>query len=249
MNNTLTTRQFWIDYWESKTDLAYEVTKNYPFIDILSELVLKNNSKSLLEIGGFPGYFSVWSKSKMGIQSTLFDYVIVQKIINDLEEKNGLQKNSIEIIEGDLFKYNSQIKYDLVVSNGLIEHFSNTKNILEKHKLFLNHNGSLLVTLPNFKGLNGWFQKRFDPQNYEKHNINCMNLNLLKNICSELGFKNINVRYSGRFMLWLENELEKPLMVRVLKKIVWLPLKLIFKILPIETKYFSPYIVITAKNP
>ncbi|MCU0468840.1 MAG: class I SAM-dependent methyltransferase [Arcicella sp.] len=249
MTNELTTRQFWIDYWESKENLVFEVPNNYPFVRLLEKLVEQNNSKTLLEIGGFPGYFSVWAKRHLHINATLLDFVVHTKILNDLETKNNLKTNSIEVIEVDLFNYTPEKKYDLVVSNGLIEHFIDTKNIIQKHVEQLNTDGILLITLPNFKSLNGWFQKTFDKENYDKHNINCMDLNLLHKICQELGLSEIQTRYDGKFMLWFERENDKPLWVKFFKKAIWLPLKVFFKIIPIETKSFSPYIIITAKKP
>ena len=87
-----------------------------------------------------------------------------------------------------------------------------------------------------------------DKENYDKHNISCMDLKLLKNICQDLSLKNIEVRYDGRFMLWFENENQRPIVGRILKKILWLPFKVFFKIIPIETKAFSPYIVLAAQK-
>ena len=214
----------------------------------MAQLVKQNNSKNLLEIGGFPGYFSVWAKRKLGIEATLLDYVIHPKILQELETANHLEPNTIGVIETDLFAYQSEQKYDLVVSNGLIEHFQDTKNIIQKHAEQLTTGGVLLITLPNFKSLNGWFQKTFDKENYDKHNISCMDLDLLKTLCQALGLQNIEARYDGKFMLWFERENEKPLLGRILKKILWLPLKVLTKIIPIETKMLSPYIVLTAKK-
>ncbi len=249
MNNELTSRQFWLDYWESKEGLVFEVPNNYPFVGLLEKLVKQNNSKTLLEIGGFPGYFSVWAKRHLQLNATLLDFVVHTKILNELETANNLKTGSIEVIEVDLFNYTPQKRYDLVVSNGLIEHFVDTKNIIQKHVEQLNSGGILLITLPNFKSLNGWFQKTFDLENYEKHNINCMDLDLLNNACQELGLTEIQTRYDGKFMLWFERENDKPLWVRLLKKVIWLPLKVFFKIIPIDTKAFSPYIIVTAKKP
>jgi trans-aconitate methyltransferase len=248
MNNQLTTRQFWLDYWESKTDLVFEVSDSYMFTSILTQLANQNQSKNLLEIGGFPGYFSVWAKRKLNLDATLLDYVVHQRILNDLETKNQLVPNTVGVIEADLFSYIPTKTFDLVVSNGLIEHFQDTKNIIEKHVEQLSDKGMLLITLPNFRGLNGWFQKTFDPENYTKHNINCMDIELLEGICKELNLKNIQVYYNGRFMLWLENENQKSIWARLFKRILWLPIKIFFKIVPIETKAFSPYIVITASK-
>lgn len=249
MNNELTSRQFWLDYWESKEGLVFEVPNNYPFVGLLEKLVKQNNSKTLLEIGGFPGYFSVWAKRHLQLNATLLDFVVHTKILNELETANNLKTGSIEVVEVDLFNYTPQKKYDLVVSNGLIEHFVDTKNIIQKHVEQLNSGGILLITLPNFKSLNGWFQKTFDLENYEKHNINCMDLDLLHNACQGLGLTEIQTRYDGKFMLWFERENDKPLWVRLLKKAIWLPLKVFFKIIPIDTKAFSPYIIVTAKKP
>lgn len=249
MNNELTSRQFWLDYWESKEGLVFEVPNNYPFVGLLEKLVKQNNSKTLLEIGGFPGYFSVWAKRHLQLNATLLDFVVHTKILNELETANNLKTGSIEVVEVDLFNYTPQKKYDLVVSNGLIEHFVDTKNIIQKHVEQLNSGGVLLITLPNFKSLNGWFQKTFDLENYEKHNINCMDLDLLHNACQGLGLTEIQTRYDGKFMLWFERENDKPLWVRLLKKAIWLPLKVFFKIIPIDTKAFSPYIIVTAKKP
>jgi SAM-dependent methyltransferase len=249
MKNELTNRQFWLNYWETKTGLVFEVQHNYPFVKLLESLIKVNKSKNLLEIGGFPGYFSVWAKRNLGISATLLDFVIHPKILNDLETANHLKKGDIEVIEADLFNYTSHLKYDLVVSNGLIEHFLDTKDIIQKHVDQLNSGGILLITLPNFKSLNGWFQKTFDIANYEKHNIECMDLDFLNNICKQIGLIDIQTKYSGKFMLWLENESEKPFLVRIFKKIIWLPFKIFFKIVPIDTKAFSPYIIVTAKKP
>lgn len=248
MNNELTTRQFWLDYWESKEELVFEVPDNYPFVGLLEKLVKQNGSKNLLEIGGFPGYFSVWAKRHLQLDSTLLDFVVHTKILNELEVANELKIGSIGVIEADLFNYQSQKKYDFVVSNGLIEHFLDTKNIIKKHVEQLHSGGILLITLPNFKSLNGWFQKNFDKENYDKHNVNCMDLDFLNSICQDLGLSNIQTRYDGKFMLWFERENKKPFLARLLKKVIWLPIKIFFKIIPIDTKAFSPYIIVTAKK-
>ena len=242
----LTDRTFWLNYWESKSDLVFQVQSNYPFIEELERIVTTQKPKTMLEIGGFPGYYCVWLKKHLDLDSTLLDFVVHHRILNELESVNGLPNGAVGVIETDLFVYNSDSKFDLVTSNGLIEHFEDTAQIIQKHIDQLENNGTLFITLPNFKSLNGWFQKTFDPSNYSKHNIGCMDIDFLKKVCNDLKLRQINVKYDGRFMLWLENESQKPLWVRVFKKALWLPLKVLFKIIPIETKAFSPYIVVTA---
>ena len=243
----LTDRQFWFDYWESKSGLAFEVGAQYPFIHDLDTLIQKNDIRTLLEIGGFPGYFSVWAARHRQVEATLFDFVIHPRILHELEAANQLPIHTIKIIEADLFQFTPTPTYDLVVSNGLIEHFLDTADIIRKHAAFVRPGGQLLITLPNFRGLNGWFQRTFDPDNYAKHNIGCMDIGFLSKTCDALGLKEVEVRYEGRFMLWLENIEQQPWWVRVFLKATWLPLKIFFKLIPVETRFFSPYLLLTAR--
>ncbi len=242
----LTDRAFWLNYWESKSGLVFTVPDNYPFIGQIKTIVQDKKVADLLEIGGFPGYYCVWLKKHLNLDTTLLDFVVHTSILNDLERTNGLAAGSVNVIETDLFDYQPQKQFDLVTSNGLIEHFEDTTDIIKRHLDLLKANGTLFITLPNFRGLNGWFQRTFDPENYAKHHIACMDIDFLKVICKNLNLKQIDVRYDGRFMLWLENESKKPLWVRLLKKTLWLPIKIFFKIVPIETRTFSPYIVVSA---
>ncbi len=245
--NGLTDKEFWLNYWESKTGLVFSIPDNYPFLSLLKKLVTTNQVKNLLEIGGFPGYYSVWAFKNLKIKTDLLDFVIHPKILHDLEKANQVAEGSVGTIEADLFNYTPVGKYDLVMSNGLIEHFQNTTEIIQKHTQFLSENGILFISLPNFQGLNGWFQKTFDRDNYDKHYIESMDLVYLRNICQNLGLKDIEVYYSGRFMLWLENENKQPAWVQAFRKSTWFTLKVFSKFFPFETKALSPYIVITAR--
>lgn len=246
--NGLTDKEFWLNYWESKTGLVFNIPDNYPFLSLLRKLVTRNNTQNLLEIGGFPGYYSVWAHKNLKIKTDLLDFVIHPKILHDLEKANQVNEGAVGAIEADLFNYTPVSTYDLVMSNGLIEHFQDTTDIIQKHIQFLANDGVLFISLPNFRGLNGWFQKTFDRDNYDKHYIESMDLNYLRVICEKLGLKDINVYYDGRFMLWLENESKQPAWVRLFKKLTWFTLKVFSKFFPFETKALSPYIVITARK-
>ena len=250
MNNQLTDRLFWESYWESKTEnLQKEIPKKDIFYPIFHDLIQKNKIQSAIELGGFPGYYTIYLKKLTNIKVSLLDFFIHRKISKQLFEANGLQENSIEIIEADLFKYTPQKQYDLVFSFGLIEHFEDTNDVVLRHLPFLNKDGILLITLPNFKSVNGWFQKTFDKENYDIHNIKSMDIELLKNIAQNAGMKDVQCHYFGQFSVWLEDETNRSLPVRILKKTIWTIGKIISKIIRIETKILSPYIVLTAKKP
>lgn len=248
-SKSLTDHSFWEKYWNSKEDLIIQIPNNYPFFKELTQIISSYQIKNSIEIGGFPGYYSIWASKKFSIQTTLLDFFIQPELIEKLKKKNNCP-HYIHLLTHDLFfeQKATEKSYDLAFSNGLIEHFEDTKFILSKHLEYINSGGYLFITLPNFKGLNGWFQKTFDPENYNKHFIPCMDLDYLRTICNELELKNIKVQYSGIFTIWLEEIHKKPWFIRAFKNICWLPLKILFKIIPIETKMFSPYIYILAQK-
>lgn len=244
----LTDRKFWEDYWHSKDNLVFEIPENFVLTDVLKGILKDNKISNALEIGGFPGHYSVYLAKKFGTKATVLDYVIVPEIIRELIRKNGCREDEVNWIETDLFEISASPAYDLVFSNGLIEHFEDTKTIIEKHVQFLKPGGTLLLSLPNFRGFNGWLQKNFDPENYSKHYIQSMDLVLLRNICEGLGLKQVEARYHVAFMMWLENIREKSFLFRISFRAVWLILKIISKILPFTSRTFSPYIVVTARK-
>jgi len=248
MSNLLTDRDFWVKYWESKTDLSVVIPENYLFHRQLADIVKKDKVETAIELGGFPGYYAVFLKKYLKLDVTLLDYFVHPPITEQLLKTNGLAKDDIHIIETDLFKYKPEQQYDLVLSCGLIEHFNDTADIINRHIAFVKPGGTLLITLPNFKALNGWFQKNFDKENYDKHNIDCMDPALLSKICKDAGLEVVQSKYFGRFSLWLENEKQKSVGVRLLKKSMWLTGKLFTKVFAFDSKQLSPYIILEAKK-
>lgn len=248
MGNELTDKAFWAHYWESKKGLAIAIQPDYTFHKILKKLVEERNFHTAVELGGFPGYYAIFLHKYLRLQTSLFDFFVHPEILKEVLDANQLQQESIGVIEGDLFNYTPEKQYDLVLSCGLIEHFQDTKDIIGKHLNFLKPGGTLLITLPNFKGVNGRIQQKFDPENYSKHNISCMDLELLAKICQDLGLKSVQAYYYGHFSVWLENPEAKSKSAKAITKLIWLAGKVITKIIPVESKLLSPYIVVTAQK-
>ena len=248
MENQLTDRTFWTNYWESKPDLAISIDKNYLFHQQLEQIIKKNNIQTAIELGGFPGYYSIYLRKYLGVRTTLFDYFIHPEILKKVLTKNGLNEDDITVIEADLFQYKPIEKYDLVLSCGLIEHFKDTKDIIERHLEFLKPEGTLFITLPNFRGVNGWVQKTFDRDNYLKHNIDCMDPEYLKKIMEDIGLEVVRASYLGKYSVWLENKDQKSMLTKAFIKFIWFIGKVATTIIPFESKVLSPYIILEAKK-
>ena len=245
----LTDKEFWLHYWEShRADVVVEVPEKNMLSPIFEQVISQHKSKTSCELGGFPGTYSIYLRRKYGLETTLVDYVIHPEILQDVLKINALQAADLGVIEADIFNYEPQTTYDLVFSIGLIEHFESTEKVISLHIPYIKPGGNLVIFLPNFRGMNGWFQRTFDRENYDKHNISSMDVDLLRNICTNLGLQDVQVQWFGRFGIWLEREHEKSLFARILKKITWFVGKVIFKFIPIDSRLFSPYIALVAKK-
>ncbi|MDB5063406.1 MAG: methyltransferase type 12 [Mucilaginibacter sp.] len=246
METNLTDHSFWKAFWESRKGLIFKIKPNYVFGDILAGIIAEKGIKTAVELGGFPGYYAIYLKKYQHLKTSLLDYFIHPGLVNELLEVNDLKPGDIDIIEADLFTYEPAEKFDMVLSFGLIEHFNDTKFIIKEHLKFLKPGGTLFITLPNFKSVNGWVQKNFDKENYDKHNINSMDLDLLKTACRDLGLKEIEAYYHFKFSVWLENKSEQTGIAKALVKAIWVAGKIVTKLVPVESKLLSPYIVVKA---
>lgn len=236
----LTNREFWVQYW-----------KNYEYEKIPSRVVfngyvpLLKNKQSFIEIGGFPGINAAYFYKNVCENITLLDYYIDKNMVSKLEEYNNIPAGTIQCIEADFFNFDTDKQYDIVFSIGFIEHFDDTKDVIERHVRLLSDEGNLLIVLPNFRGLNGLVQYLFDRKNFKVHNLNSMKIDVLKKITEELGLKKTTVTYTRKPMLWLE---PKPTRGNKIAKKIIKFFSYAIKIFPIKCRLLSPYIIIFAEK-
>ncbi|MGQ3012701.1 MAG: methyltransferase domain-containing protein [Flavobacteriales bacterium] len=250
-NNELTSREFWLDYWKQKMDRG-EITRiedAYLFSDVLIRNAQRSPDSSVLEIGGFPGVFALFLKRKAHVKAAIFDYIIHREFLQEFLKKNGFGNEDLDLYEGDVFQYVPEKQYGMVFSVGLIEHFEDTAGIIGKHLPFCLPGGRILILLPNFTGINGWMNKTFDPENYNIHNIRSMDPGLLERSARNLGLENVRVYYHGRFGLWLENYAGQSVFAKAFFKTIWFCGKVLTRVIPFESRFLSPYIILEGDKP
>ena len=60
-------------------------------------------------------------------------------------------------------------RFDVVFTNGLVEHFDDTSSALAQIARFARPGGKLLTFVPNMHGLNGWLQRLLGPHTFATH--------------------------------------------------------------------------------
>jgi SAM-dependent methyltransferase len=240
----LTDKQFWAKYWSTKKATTI-VTSRYAFQDLFNEILTKKIDGTMLEVGGFPGYFAVFFHKFWGYKTTLLDYFVDKKFLSKVWSANSIKSEAIKVIESDFFSYTTKTQYDLVFSLGFIEHFDDTSDVISRHWRLVAKGGELLIVYPNFLGLNGHMQLAWDPDNLNKHNLESMYISRIKNYLKDLKISNAKVFYWGGLRVWLEDLPSRSLWQKFVVVSLY-ALGLLIKSLGFNSKFLSPYIVIYA---
>jgi len=135
MQDKLTDKAHWTEYW---SNYKYEKVPSKTIYD--KYLGPLKDSQSFIEIGGFPGINSAYFYKKVCKDVTLLDFYVDKNIVSQLEQVNNIPEESIKCIESDFFLFESSKKYDIVFSMGFIEHFDDTKDLMERHIRLLSDN-------------------------------------------------------------------------------------------------------------
>jgi SAM-dependent methyltransferase len=200
-----TTKDYWEKAWKGAGNfLVFDPTK--PWFSDLHRLLTKNlpcdPSMRCLEIGCYPGTYMWYFNKYFGYQVTGVEYV--DSCIEPCRENMRSLNLDAEVIHADMFSYAPDPKkplWDVVTSFGLIEHFDDTKAVIQKHLDFLKPGGYLVLVIPNHSGLNGQILKALDQGEYNAHNrmsYERMEENLKKTGQAEL----IEGGYYGHIGFW-----------------------------------------------
>ena len=246
--NRLSTKENWGEYWASNKHIQH-VSEKYCYHDFIKRAAEKAKPKGeCIELGGFPGKFSIFLKKYCRMNPTLIDFHLDETKVGELMEFNGLNYHDIKCIKDDIFLNTPSTQYDLVCSFGLIEHFLNVKEILGVHLKYLKPNGVLLISLPNFRGINGLLQRFFDPATLAIHNLKIMDPVLLRNALNDLGLIDIEVIYYPSTQVWLKNLEQRGLFLNILLRVVDRLMTLSGSLFGNQNKIISNTIILMAKS-
>lgn len=196
----LTSRKYWQDYYREAAEDKSTIIKICGAYDSFWQLMIKSCSytpQSILEIGAFPGRYLAYLASAYHLQVTGLDF-------NPDEEKfsrtmRELDVEKFEYICSDFLKHTPQLQYDLVFSNGFIEHFTNYEEVLDKHASYLKPGGAMMVMIPNKRYLRQIYGYLLDYKNLKAHNLECMRLDLFEAFAKRNNLKVNYLSYYGGF--------------------------------------------------
>ena len=141
-------KQIWEKYWQEQDYVAELEVKEY-HVDIKTAIdTFCPHAKTAIEIGSGIGITSLILSDTLQCTLLDFDEGILQKA-KALFEK---QQKEARFICCDMFHLDTiKEKFDVVFNSGVLEHYTvkERRNLLMEYQKTLNHNGIMLIAVPN----------------------------------------------------------------------------------------------------
>jgi len=205
--NNITEKEFWDHFWINLS-LPSRVNKNFSNDRIIVDFLKKNiplgeKRKTALEVGCAPGKWMIFLNDELRYSAEGCEYLeSAVKITRQNLEMNNIH-NAV-IYQGDFLSYDfGKNQYDIVISLGFIEHFTNPEFVVGKMCKLLKTEGILIIGIPKFTGLNYYIAKYVDKKLKNKllpaHNLKIMNLPFFYELAKNCKLKPIKITCSGGF--------------------------------------------------
>lgn len=202
-DQALTDPDFWDNYWAG-IKLPERVEVNIQWQLALAKEFRRHlpagHSLKLFEVGGAPGRWLAWFAQEMGYQVSTCDSSPhgVQLTLENLR---------LHQVEGEVYQVDfltgplPEHTFDVVVSIGFIEHFSDPKPIIARHLDLLKPGGLLALEVPNMAGwLNLNLLRLAGMHDFlSVHNLAVMNPTYFQAIAQEFGLELKFLGYIGGF--------------------------------------------------
>jgi trans-aconitate methyltransferase len=231
----LTDQNYWEKYYSksetTKKSIAGIVSVYDNYWDILISENQNKNQKTIIELGGYPGRYLAYLSDKFNLIPTCLDFN--SDTVKVKESMDAFEIKDYKIIQADILNFNPTEKYDLVISNGFIEHFDDYEKVLKNHTNYLKEGGTMLIMIPNKRGLRRYYGYLVDYKNLKAHNLKCMKKDTFEKFANKNNLKLLKNEYFGAFPYSVHQKLN-------------LPQKVIYGISRLFFKKVNPYL---EKNP
>ena len=137
-----------------------------PFRDLFARYLPRGGT--CFEVGCYPGMFLAYLGLEHEFTVSGIDATpqVTDRLVRHLE-KLGVRVGTLH--HGNVFTFVSPERYDVVCSFGFIEHFAHVDNVIGRHVALLKPGGTLVLTCPNFRGLQYVLHRLLDSENLARH--------------------------------------------------------------------------------
>lgn len=237
---SLSPKGFWDAEWQAK-ERDY---LNLVAADILRKYLPGGRPLTYFEVGCAPGSVMCFFAKVMGYKVAGIDFSSPE-VTRRYLASHGVDDYRLYV--GDFTTTEIQERFDVVGSFGFIEHFTNYREIIDRHARLVNGEGYLVLQLPNLRYFNWFIYRLLNPALLALHNLEVMNVRRLRASVKE----EFTILFCGYYKTcFLSFRDDNPEMDKhPALKSVFLLLKGLMKRLGLEnrpSRFFSPYMILIA---
>ena len=197
---SLTDSAFWESYW-GRFALPDAVDEQRSFDRSLANglrKILRGSEGDALEIGCAPGRWLAFLARQFGLRVSGIEYTS-DGAVATRRNLALLGVHSADIREADFLSTAPSAIYDVVLSLGFVEHFTDVEAVIRLHAGWARPGGRVIIGVPNFRGLHGLLQRALDRDVLARHNLTIMDTDRLARLGPATGLVTESVEYLGSF--------------------------------------------------
>ncbi len=238
-------------YWRDYTDyLEWEV--------IYDQYFPKQTGLKVIELGSAPGTNLIRLHRTFGYEPFGIEYTEAGAQINrDVFQKNNI--NPANVIQADVFSEQFLTEYqgqfDLVISRGFIEHFTEMDKVIDAHLALLKDDGLLMISIPRIRAMPWVFFRFFNPTAIALHNLEIMNKKPFHALFQHRALQELYCEYLGTLKVQVCSEHSvqggKRKLLRLMmdvQSVLYMIFRLVFGRRGFETYLFSPFLIYIGKK-
>jgi 2-polyprenyl-3-methyl-5-hydroxy-6-metoxy-1,4-benzoquinol methylase len=231
---------------------------------LLWEIIFKRHLSEMkgakvLEVGSAPGKFLVKFSQKYdcapyGVEYSETGVEVNRKVFS----LHGLNPDNVIYADFLSEEFHGQYResFDVVISRGFIEHFSDVGSVIDRHVDLLVPGGYLVVSIPNLKGINYVLTRIFSAEVIPLHNFEIMRTDAFTRLFVRSDLQHLFCDYYGTFSFDVictrhNSSMIRFVSIRILERLQQC-LNLIFRLLlnghSAESKLLSPYLLFIGRK-
>jgi glycosyltransferase involved in cell wall biosynthesis/2-polyprenyl-3-methyl-5-hydroxy-6-metoxy-1,4-benzoquinol methylase len=224
---------------------------------IYKKYMPKTRGLKVLEVGSAPGEHLVNLNKRHGFIPYGIEYSESGNELNrEIFASNNIDPDNV--IYADFFSDEVHERYkgafDIVISRGFIEHFTDVRSVIAKHNNLLADGGCLIISIPNLNGVNYALGRFFHKELIPLHNLSIMRKQEFMGLFENQGLSPLFCDYYGTFNFGLFNTRRGTLQSLALgccmkfQLLLNIALRLLFKERGAESMFFSPALMFIGKK-
>jgi len=190
-------KEFWNATWAHLPPVERYQGPVFEHHPILTKFLAKAGGGEAIEVGCVPGNYMIYLAKEFQYHVSGIDYSENLPYVRENLQFNGIW--DAELFHCDLFEFSPPRQYDLVFSQGFVEHFDDYQLVVRKHEALAAPGGLVIIIVPNLMHLHRILCGYFAPEILSVHRFPLMHAQILRRTLEDAGLEVLHCQYHRTF--------------------------------------------------